>query len=78
MDQNCFFFIGSVLAFQLKANGCVWTNCHVFVYTLMRDASLKQRIPCIMHISIFGAFSVGKKCTLYTSKYGISTTATNY
>ena len=37
---------------------------------LMRDASLKQRIPCIMRISIFGAFSVGKKCALYTGKYG--------
>ena len=43
----------------------------VFVYMLMRDASLKQRIPCIMRISIFGAFSAGKKCTLYTGKYGI-------
>ena len=42
----------------------------VFVYMLMRDASLKQRIPCIMRISIFGAFSVGKKCALYTGKYG--------
>ena len=43
---------------------------HVFVYMLMRDASLKQRIPCIMRISIFGAFSAGKKCALYTGKYG--------
>ena len=37
----------------------------------MRDASLKQRVPCIIRISIFGAFSVGKKCALYTGKYGI-------
>ena len=44
----------------------------VFVYMLMRDASLKQRIPCIMRILIFGAFSAGKKCALYTGKYGIS------
>ena len=44
----------------------------VFVYMLMRDASLKQRIPCIMRISIFGAFSAGKKCALYTGKYGIT------
>ena len=44
----------------------------VFVYMLMRDASLKQRIPCIMRISIFGAFSAGKKCALYTGKYGTS------
>ena len=36
----------------------------------MRDASLKQRIPCIIRISIFGAFSAGKKCALYTGKYG--------
>ena len=43
----------------------------MFVYMLMRDASLKQRIPCIMRISIFGAFSAGKKCALYTGKYGI-------
>ena len=42
----------------------------VFVYMLMRDASLKQRIPCIMRISIFRAFSAGKKCALYTGKYG--------
>ena len=42
----------------------------VFVYVLMRDASLKQRIPCITRISIFGAFSAGKKCALYTGKYG--------
>ena len=43
----------------------------VFVYMLMRDASLKQRIPCIIRISIFGAFSAGKKCALYKGKYGI-------
>ena len=43
----------------------------VFVYMLMRDASLKQRIPCVIRISIFRAFSTGKKCTLYTGKYGI-------
>ena len=43
----------------------------VFVYVLMRDASLKQRVPCIMRISIFGAFSAGKKCALYTGKYGM-------
>ena len=42
----------------------------VFVYMLMRDASLKQRTPCIISLSFFGAFSVGKKCALYTGKYG--------
>ena len=42
-----------------------------FVYMLMRDASLKQRIPCVIRISIFEAFSAGKKCALYKGKYGI-------
>ena len=42
----------------------------VFVYMLMRDASLKQRIPCIICISVFGALSAGKKCALYTGKCG--------
>ena len=44
----------------------------VFVDMLMRDASLKQRIPCIIRISIFRAFSAEKKCALYTGKYGIN------
>jgi len=30
----------------------------------------KTKDPCIMRISIFGAFSAGKKCALYTGKYG--------
>ena len=42
------------LTFQLKANDCVWTQFRVFVYILMRDTSLKQRIPCIICISLFG------------------------
>ena len=42
----------------------------VFGYMLMRDANRKQRIPCIIRISIFGAFSAGKKCALYKGKYG--------
>ena len=37
---------------------------------LMRDARLKQRIPCIIHISIFGAVLAEKTCILYTAKYG--------
>ena len=41
-----------------------------FVYMAMRDASLKQRIPCIICIAIFEAFSGGKKCILYMGKYG--------
>ena len=48
----------------------------VFVYMPMRDASLKQRIPCIIRISIFGPFSARKKCALYTGKYGIEKTKT--
>ena len=43
---------------------------HVSVYMLMTDTSLKQRIPCIIRISIFGAFSAEKKCALYMGKYG--------
>ena len=43
----------------------------VFVYMLMRDGNLKQRIPCTMRILLFGVFSVGKKCALYMGKYGI-------
>ena len=35
------------LTFQLKANDCV-DKFRVFVYMLMRDSSLKQRIPCIV------------------------------
>ena len=51
------------LTFQLKPND------RVFVYMLMRDVSLKQRILYIICISVFRAFSAGKKCALYTSKY---------
>ena len=32
--------------------------------------SVTQRIPCIIRISIFGAFSAGKRYALYTGKYG--------
>ena len=43
----------------------------VFVHMLIRDASLKQRIPHA-HLISSGAFSVAKKCALYTGKYGLS------
>ena len=43
----------------------------VFVYMLMRDASLKQRMLCIICTSFFGPFSAGKNCALYTDKYGV-------
>ena len=52
------------LTFQFKSKLLCLDKFRVFVYIL------KQRIPCIIRISIFGAFSVGKKCTLYTGKYG--------
>ena len=42
-----------------------------------RDASLKQRIPCVIRISILGAFSAGKKCALFTGKYGTLLTCGN-
>ena len=37
----------------------------------MREASLKQRIPCNTQLNFQTFFSGGKKCALYTSKYGI-------
>ena len=48
------------LTFQLKANDCVWSNFVCLSQMLVRDASPKQRIPCIILISIFGAFSAEK------------------
>ena len=48
-------------------SGQIWCIC---LHMLTRDASLKQRIPCVIRISIFGAFSGEKKCALYTGKYG--------
>ena len=56
------------LTFQLKANDCVW-SC-ICLRMLLRDASVKQRIPCIIRISIFRVFSAEKKCALYMGKYG--------
>ena len=58
------------LTFHLKANDCVGSNFVYCLHMLMRDASLKQRIPCTIRISSFGAFSAGKKCAFYTCKYG--------
>ena len=57
--------------FQLKqmiASGQILSIC---LHALMRDVSLKQRIPCIIPISIFGAFSAEKKGALYMGKYSI-------
>ena len=48
----------------------VYGTFHVFVHMLMRDGRLTQRILCTIRISIFGTFSAGKKCALYTGKYG--------
>ena len=71
MDRNRYFSIGSVFNFSIKIERSRMDKFRVFVYMLIWDASLKQSIfPCIIHISIFGAFSVKKKCTLYMGKYG--------
>ena len=69
--RNHYFFIGSAFNFEIKSKWLCMDKFHVFVYMLMQDASLKQRIPCIILTSIFGRFSVGKKCTLYMGKYGM-------
>ena len=45
--------LGQAFYFSIK-NQCV------FVFMLMTDACLKQWIPCIIHISIFGAVLAGK------------------
>ena len=58
----------SLLDLSLTFQLC-WDKFRIFVYMLMRDASLKQRIPCIICISILEAFSEGKKCALCTGKY---------
>ena len=50
---------------SLKTNDCVLTALVYFAYMLMRGASLKQKMPCIMHISIFGAFSAEKSVHYY-------------
>ena len=57
-----YFFIGSVFNFSVKSKWSCMDKFHVFVYMLMRGTSLKQRILCIIRISILGAFSAGKKC----------------
>lgn len=44
----------------------------------MKDASLKQWVPCIPYISLFGAFSAGKKHALHTGKYGNSDNYNNH
>ena len=60
---NLLVDLGQAFYFSIK-NQCI------FVFMLMRDAHLKQWIPCIIRISIFGAVLAGKKCILYTGKYG--------
>ena len=64
MNRNRYFFIGSVFNFSIKSKSCM-DKFGVFVYMLMMNVSLKQRIPCIRHISIFRAFSA-KKSAYYT------------
>ena len=65
MKVNLLVDLGQAFYFSIK-NQCV------FVFMLMRNACLKQWIPCIIRISIFGAVLAGKKCVLYTGKYGTS------
>ena len=42
----------------------------MIVYGHISCTCLTQRILCKICISIFGAFSAGKKCALYMDKYG--------
>ena len=52
-------------------------NTHVnFQSFFSRDATLKQRVPSIIRMSIFRAFSAGKKCALYMDKYGMDSKKT--
>ena len=52
-------------------------NTHVnFQSFFSRDATLKQRVPSIIRMSIFRAFSAGKKCALYMDKYGTDSKTT--
>ena len=48
----------------------------VFVYMLIRDASLIQRIPCIIRISIFGPFQ-REKSAHYTRVNTVRENSTN-
>lgn len=66
------------LTFQLKKQSLHINKFSVFIYMLMKDASLKQRVPCITCISIFWAFSAGKKCALHTGKYRNSDNYNNH
>ena len=45
---------------------------HVDKFRVWEWGILKQRIPCIIRISIFRAFSAEKKGALYMGKYGIA------
>ena len=74
MDQNRYFFIGSAFNFGIKSKGLCMDKFHVFLYMLMRDASLKERIPCIICISIFGLFQCEKSAhytRVNTVKFGV-------
>ena len=65
--KNHLFLSWFSLTFQLKPNDGVSTNSEYNGYMLMKDMSLKQRIPCIIYISIFAFW--GKKCALHMDKY---------
>lgn len=60
MEQNHYFFIGSVLRFNLKPIILYqqsWCTC--LLANVGRES--KKRILCMTCISIFGAFLAGKK-----------------
>jgi len=64
------------LTFQLKANDSVWSN-FVDLFTYANEGrKSKTKDPCIIRISIFGAFSAEKKCALHTGKYSSSSSLT--
>ena len=69
VDRNLYFFIGSVLLFNEKPMTVFGQISCICLHTKSHGV---QRILCIIRISIFRAFFNGKKCTLYTGKYGTS------
>jgi len=48
----------------------------ICLHNANEERESKTKDPCIIRISIFGAFSAEKKCALYTGKYGSSSSST--
>ena len=58
------------LTFQLKANDCVWSNfVYLFTYANERREFKTKDSVYNTHLNFWSFFS-GKKCALYTGKYG--------